>query len=254
MKILVIGAHPADPIDLAGGTILKHAGNDDNIFVCSVTDGIRSHVLVDDGIVGDHELVQMKRDELEDALEYLSSRANVRFLGQFDEPLVDPQGVIVRQIANMIREIKPDIVITHHPNEYAHWDHANCGIAVCRALKTAIKLPGDNKWGTPMVYFFATQFRPESARIGYIPQAPDLLIALSADDVMIKARAMTCFKSQGLDNMGLMIQRMNSMESEMGRADGLRYSEGFTFYYPLKKSLLLPNAAISFYTPDKGQI
>lgn len=232
MKIMVIGAHPADAIDLAGGAIARHHRNMvDDIMILSVTDGINSHTQ------GDYDINE-KRQELITAvscLQFKKSLIDVTFMGLQDEPLI-VNSACISDIIERIRNFKPDMLISHHPNEYAHWDHAEAGKMVCRALKGAIKRPGD-KWWVPDVYFFATQFRPEVARLGYNPLAPNVLIDIE-DVIHKKVEAMCCFKSQGHNDKSLMWDRMNSMENEMGRSDGLKYAEGFISYYPLKERKL----------------
>ena len=45
MRILFIGAHPADIVDLAGGTIANHVNAGDEVFTMAVTSGLYSHQL-----------------------------------------------------------------------------------------------------------------------------------------------------------------------------------------------------------------
>lgn len=253
MKILVIGAHPADPIDLAGGTIINHTRQGDQVTAVAVTDGFNSHIKDEwqskiKKEWHDNEEIRIKhpgfdtylrlckRNEFFDACSAVGSFCEM--LGYSDAPL--KSDALIDDIVGLIREHKPDILITHHPNEYSHFDHSECGKAVCIALKKAVQDRGNKHW-VPIVYFFAVQFRPETMRLGYLPQTPDILIDLNCEVIKEKAMAMNYFKSQGLGDLEAMMQRMNSMESEMGRADGLRYSEGFTLYYPLKRTLLLDN-------------
>jgi LmbE family N-acetylglucosaminyl deacetylase len=237
MRILCVGAHPADCYDLSGGTLYHHSKRGDEIVAMAVTDGIYSH-----GSDETSETYRMlKRKEFTKASEMLAV-TDVLFGGFMDEPLIVTKE-LVDDLTRVIRAYKPDVVITHHPNEYAHFDHASCGKAVCRALKASIKRPGEKHF-VPTVYFFGVQFRPENARVGYTPQPPDVLVDIS-DVVEEKIKMMRCFRSQGHDNVRMLRQRMDSFESEMGRADGLRYSEGFILYYPLKTRLLYSN-------PDVG--
>lgn len=257
MKIMVIGAHPADPIDLAGGTIINHINNGDEVIAVAITNGFNSHVK-DEWVnkkVPEWErkeknrqylgwktleqyLLENKRQEFADVCNFLNIKNEMFNIG--DAPL-QVSTTLISSIMCSIRNHKPDIVITHHPNEYAHFDHSACGKAVCMALKKAVQDRGSNKYWVPTVYFFGVQFRPEQARLGYVPQSPDVLVELKGNTVIKKIQAMKHFESQGLNDDKLLISRMNSMESEMGRADGLKYSEGFILYYPLKTNLLFTN-------------
>jgi LmbE family N-acetylglucosaminyl deacetylase len=246
---MVIGAHPADAIDLAGGTIYQHSQFGDDIVVVSLTRGMYSHSSIEILHRGDGGA--LKERELKAAASILGAK-EAFCRSYIDEPLVAMSHSTIILIAELIKDYKPSILITHHPNEYAHWDHAECGAVVCRALKTAIKYPSEDRYWVPMVYFFAVQFRPESARIGTIVQPPDVLIELSPDTIEKKIEALCCFESQGHCDSAKMRRRMDSFESEMGRADGLEYSEGFIFYYPLKRRRLMANPSIGFYHHTRG--
>ena len=246
MKILVIGAHPADGVDLAGGTAYLHACNKDEVTGMTLTDGIYSHYKYgkeEQFPITEVPVRALKLFEFEKAWNTLLAKDTIS-LGLRDEPLLMTQESILL-LVNHIRKIKPDMVITHHPNEYAHWDHATCGQMVCRALKAAMKLPGDKHW-VKTVYFFGVQFRPEVSRVGVVPQSPDVLVDIGGV-VLTKINALYCFESQGHNDMRMLWNRMNSFESEVGRADGLKYSEGFILYYPLKTRLLFTNEDMGFY-------
>ena len=172
------------------------------------------------------------------------------FMGLQDEPFIMNRECIISMV-EFIRAFQPQVLMTHHPNEYAHWDHAETGRMVCRALKGAIKRPGGEKWWVENVYFFGVHFRPESARVGVALQAPNILVDVT-DSLDKKLKAMCCYKSQGLDDEKAMMERFNSAEREVGRPDGLKYAEGFISYYPLKEKLL-PTSTINarFYHRKK---
>lgn len=259
MKILVIGAHPADPIDLAGGTLILHAKSGDEIVMATVTDGIWSHSGDMWFKFGEHttnsqredSILQTKRSEFSKAGKVIGVKSCESF-GRPDEPLV-MNASIVHSIASTVREHKPDIVITHHPHDYTHWDHRECGEIVCRALKAAIKLPSKNRHWVPALYFFSSHFRAEGARLGVPISPPDVLVDILKVKTL-KMKAMACLKSQyGEDCMGMLKKRMASYESEIGRADGLECSEGFILGIPLKRGLLPQNSNINFYQKKEGK-
>ena len=50
MKIFVIAAHPDDETFGCGGTLLKHAENNDQIYILFFTDGVSSRKLVENKI------------------------------------------------------------------------------------------------------------------------------------------------------------------------------------------------------------
>ena len=243
MKIMIIGAHPADGVDLAGGTVCLHSQKGDEVIGVALTSGIHSHTIDSMTDYKAGELREIKQLEFKNAWGVLGV-GETCLLGFRDEPLTATFAPIL-DIVELIRKHRPDMVITHHPNEYAHWDHSACGQMVCRALKSAVKLEGNKHW-VNTVYFFGVQFRPETIRIGALPQPPDVLVDIS-EVISSKVNAMLYFESQGHNDINAMWSRMNSFESEMGRADGLKYSEGFILYYPLKVKLLPKNEMGGFY-------
>jgi len=216
----------------------------DEVKVVSLTYGFKGHFNPEFDDLSDMEKYQIKEKEFLKASKIVGAECG-GICGFTDEPYIYNDIHIIAMVT-LIRSYQPDIVITHHPNEYAHWDHAKCGEMMCRALKASVKLKG-KKYYVPMVYFFGVAFRPESARMGIVPQPPDLLVNIEGLAIEKKVKAMCCFKSQGHDDEEKMWKRMDSFDSEMGRADGFRYSEGFIFNQPLKRNQLLFNEDKGFY-------
>ena len=247
MRILAIGAHPTDIIDLAGGALYKHFENGDKITACVATNGVFSHIKGATSMSRENakKYKRLKKEEFKKAGKIVGIK-NFEFLDLLDEPLVTNKAT-VEKIADIIRKHKPHTIISHHPNEYAHWDHAEMGKSVCRAIKSAIKYPSPDQHYVPNVYFYGVQFRPEMARIGFNPVPPTILVDIT-NVIQKKKDALFEFKLQGLDNVEMLQTRVDSFESETGRADGLKYSEAFISYYPLKTNLLPKSINTSFYT------
>ena len=117
-RFLVIGAHPDDCDLLAGGLALKMIPRGHEVLFLSVTDGGAGH----------HT---MSRDEL------IACRANElieagKVLGLTYETLGVPDGELTadltyrRMLTKRIREIAPDVILTHRTCDY-HPDHRACG-------------------------------------------------------------------------------------------------------------------------------
>ena len=127
LKILMICAHPGDAFDDSGGTLCHHAERGDDVTVVMVTHGARSHAALytdekrkspgerdeEKASKTVEEIEEIKANEIIAAAKELGI-TDVRFLHEEDDILLVNERTILK-VANMIREEKPDILITHHP-------------------------------------------------------------------------------------------------------------------------------------------
>ena len=113
-RILVIGAHPDDAEVKAGGTAIQWVRHGFEVTFVSVTDGSAGH-----HVMSAPELAARRKREAEAAAKVLGVRAMI--LGFPDGgllPTLEARDAIIR----LIRQIDPDLVLTHRPNDY-HPDH-----------------------------------------------------------------------------------------------------------------------------------
>ena len=127
LKILVIGAHPADAFDNAGGTCLHHTQKGDTVVAAIMTGGARLHdVVIADGLRKEKQIPQgdklknllkersgVKIGEVHEACAIMGIH-DVRFLG-YDDSILLVKEQIIKDIAFLIRDVRPDILITHYP-------------------------------------------------------------------------------------------------------------------------------------------
>lgn len=113
-KVLVIGAHPDDCELKAGGTARQWADHGFEVTFVSVTDGRAGH----HEMTAD-ELVVRRKEEARRAAESLGVKSIV--LDHHDGELL-PTLEARLDIIRLIRREKPDLVLTHRPNDY-HPDH-----------------------------------------------------------------------------------------------------------------------------------
>ena len=119
LSILNIGGHPADTILYAGGTMAKHVARGDRVCILTPTTGLSHHLTAIDEYKNNQEmpdmssLVQERKDELFEAAAELGV-TDVRFLGYPDE-IVTMDTQIVNDIADVIGEVRPNIIVTHWP-------------------------------------------------------------------------------------------------------------------------------------------
>lgn len=127
MKIMMVCAHPGDAFDDSGGTLCHHVERGDDVIVVILTHGARSHAAMftdekrkpegqrDEKLAAAtvEEIIQVKAKEITGAAEELGI-TDVRLLHEEDDVLLVKEETILK-VAQLIREEKPDILITHHP-------------------------------------------------------------------------------------------------------------------------------------------
>ena len=129
LRILSIGAHPADIFDQSGGAMAHHAARGDYVACVVLTHGARVH----DKVISDSMFHREQVPTGEELLNMMAERSDVKaeevrkacsilgfedvyFFGEDDAVLLMRDST-VRRLAAMLRQLKPDIVLTHFPRE-----------------------------------------------------------------------------------------------------------------------------------------
>ncbi|MBM3264508.1 MAG: PIG-L family deacetylase, partial [candidate division Zixibacteria bacterium] len=254
LHILSIGAHPADIFDQSGGTMAHHVAAGDRVSCIVMTHGARVH----DKVISDQmfhaeqvpeagtltalmqERSDVKAQEVRTACRHLGVE-EVYFMG-VDDAILLPDREVVRQLARMLRSLRPDVILTHFPEEGGGiWNpHAVAGQMVMLALGYAGSVdPGDRN--PPMhvmqIFYWGTGAAaiPRSvwdARGGYYN---DVFIDIT-DVVDKKLAALDALESQGYGGTYAR-KRIETSDGAFGGAGGVPYAEGFiklsaeTHYY-----------------------
>ena len=127
MRILVVGGHPADVFDHCGGTLLHHTRAGDSVTCLALTQGLRIHDEVvsevfrfgTEGYTKEEiericaERERIKLDEVKAACA-LFGVADVRSL-RYDDKLLLVTPELIDAVAKVIRDVKPELLITHYP-------------------------------------------------------------------------------------------------------------------------------------------
>jgi LmbE family N-acetylglucosaminyl deacetylase len=185
--LLVVLAHPDDESFSIGGTLAKYTAEGTRVVLVSATRGeagIRSLTLESAG--------EIRARELQQAAKTLGV-SDVCFLGYRDSELVLADPAAIRsQVANLIREIQPQVVITFGPEGISgHPDHITMHEAVTQAF--------DQAQPAACLYYIAPSeatlegcgVAPSSQKAGGPVAAIDV-----AEHLLTKVRAMQCHASQ----------------------------------------------------------
>lgn len=111
MKVLAIGCHPDDIEVSCAGTLVKCVKRGDTVITCHVANGDMGHA-----IIQPDELRAMRTLEAERA----GALAGIEVINLDIGDLL-PNGSDIAQrdkVAALIRDVKPDFMITHSPNDY----------------------------------------------------------------------------------------------------------------------------------------
>lgn len=120
LRILVIGAHPDDPEE-ACGTMAKYIALGHKVKLVSLTNGDAGHFSMGGGV-----LAQRRTKEAANAGKVIGAEYVV--LDNHDGELM-PTLEVRRQVIQIIREFKPDLVFTPRPDDY-HPDHRNTALVI----------------------------------------------------------------------------------------------------------------------------
>ena len=248
LRILSIGAHPADVFDQSGGTMAHHAARGDYVACVVLTHGARVH----DQVISDS---MFHRDQVptgDELLRLMAERSDVKaqevrkacgilgfqdvyFFGDDDAVLLMTESS-VRRLAAMIRQIKPNIVLTHFPRENDPFTnpHAIAGQIAMYAINYAASVdPADSNppHRVAQVFFFgdgAAGIRNHlwHAEGGYYN---DVFIDIT-DVIEKKLAAMDCLVSQGYGG-AYARKRIETSDGAFGQAGCVAYGEGFISLY-----------------------
>jgi len=139
LVLLAVFAHPDDEAFSIGGSLAKYAAEGKDVYLVTATRGEAGEIR-DPGLATKANLPQVREQELRCACEAYGIHPP-RFLDYLDGQLtIVNQGQAVGKLVRLIRELKPQVMITYGPDGiYGHYDH----IAVHRWATIAFDLAAD---------------------------------------------------------------------------------------------------------------
>src|SRR5688572_11649624 len=143
LRVLAVVAHPADAFDMIGGTLAGHVERGDQVTVaimnnmstlndCRLADEIRAgRARGEQGVLRQsaQEIVNTVREACR-----ILGFDDVRLL-EYPEEFLTESAALRGEVATLYQQLRPHIVITHHPMEEAGAsEHGICGrLAVAAA-------------------------------------------------------------------------------------------------------------------------
>ena len=244
LRLLSVGAHPADVFDQCGGTLAHHTGRGDYAACVVLTHGARVH----DAVISESMSHRDEIPESDELLTLMGERSDVKaaetkaackilgveelvFLGADDAVLMVTKE-IVQRLARVVRAQRPDVVLTHFPKEGDGLTnaHAVAGQITMHAISFAGSVdPGDRNppHRVAQVFFFgegAAHVRSGlwDSEGGYYN---DVFIN-TTDVIEKKLAALDCLVSQGYAG-AYARKRLETCDGAFGMASGNAYAEPF---------------------------
>ncbi|HET9692421.1 MAG TPA: PIG-L deacetylase family protein [Acidimicrobiales bacterium] len=216
MRTLVVTAHPDDVDFGAAGTVATWAAGGDEVVYCIVTDGDAGGF---DPTVPRSEIPGIRRAEQRAAAAALGVR-DVRFLG-FRDGWVEPSIDLRVAISRVIREVRPDRVVTQSPERSwerigaNHPDHLAVGEATLRAVYPDAR----NEFAFPDLL---GDLAPHTVAEVWCMQGPSPNVYLDVTNAFeAKLAALRAHVSQEVDRGGGLEARMRGWMGATALAGGL---------------------------------
>ena len=158
-NVLAVFAHPDDEGFGCGGTLAALVAEGHQVTLVCATNGDVGEIS-DPSLATPETLWQVRQGELRSAMD-VTGIEDVRFLNYRDSGMPGwednnhpgslfqaPEEEVVDQLESMIRELTPDLVITHDPTGgYGHPDH----MTICQRTQAAVERCRDDSG--PLLYY-----------------------------------------------------------------------------------------------------
>ena len=173
LRVLTAFAHPDDEGFSCGGTLAMLANLGAKITMVCVTNGDVGEIS-DPALATPQTLAHVRQEELRQAA-LVTGVTDVRFLGYRDSGMAgtednnhpnslyqSPPDQVVGRLVAIIREVRPDMIITHDPTGgYGHPDHVTTYSHVTQAFALAgdgaahppRPVSEDQPWTTRLLYY-----------------------------------------------------------------------------------------------------
>lgn len=218
MRVLAIGCHPDDLEIGCFGTLARCVQRGDTVTICHVANGCRGHVLIDPV-----SLREIRLEEAREAGQRIGAQVLTLDVPDLEVNSRDPEQI--KALTEVVRQAKPDLVITHSPQDYMQ-DHLEVQkLAFDASFSASIWNQQDRAAGvaaiTPLYYMDTL------AGVNFLPaEYVDI-----SDVIEVKLEALGCHHSQidwmrDHDKIDF-IDFVATCSKFRGLQCGVRYAEGF---------------------------
>lgn len=218
MNVLAVGCHPDDLEIACAGTLARYVKEGHKVFMCHVANGNMGHA-----IIQPKELREMRREEAKKAAEIIGAESISIDVGDLKVGSHDEDTLM--KIVEVIRYAKPDLIITHNPDDYMQ-DHMEVSKLVFNASFISSiphqRTEHDAYGDIVPIYYMDTM-----AGINFLPtEYVDI-----TETIELKLEALNCHQSQikwMLDHDHIdFLDFVRTVSKFRGLQCGALYAEGF---------------------------
>lgn len=233
-KMLVVSAHAADYVWRSGGTIAKYVEQGAEVTVIVLSFGIRgeSNGLWKKGGHTYDSIKEIRRNETQNAAKALGIKPENLECWDYPDYNIPMDEELEQRLIRKIREVQPDIILTHDKTDVLNPDHNRVNDLVwrCSILSNSDGVLTDGLATTTQMKLFG--FEPHQTEISnYVPT--QLIDITSVYDKKIEA--MNCFQGQS-HLIEYYTQRAFMRGNHARRLSGNKnyaYAESFAGFYPV---------------------
>jgi N-acetylglucosamine malate deacetylase 1 len=218
VRVLAVGAHPDDLEILCAGTLVRYVCEGHEVVMCNATFGDRGSF-----VHSSEEIARIRGEEARAAAALAGAEWCTLGLHDGEVNAADPEQR--RLVVELVRETRPDVVITHYPDDYMadHDEVSKLIVDMTFAATLPLLETGSPAHDVvPPVFFMDTL-----AGLGF---APTEFVDVS-DVIDVKASMLEAHDSQltwlrehdGVD----VVEDMRTLARLRGMQCGVAYAEGF---------------------------
>lgn len=219
MNVLAVGCHPDDLEIGCSGTLALFAKKGHNVFMCHVANGDKGHV-----VIMPEELGKIRTAEAEAGGAIVGAKKvyNINvpdlFVNSHDEKQVN-------DVVEVIRATRPDIIITHSPDDYMR-DHVETNLLVFNASFSS-SIPHYETKSEAYPTIAPIYYMDTLAGVGFLPEEYTDI----TDTIETKLKALDQHQSQlkwMKDHDGIdFLDFVRTVSKFRGLQSGVKYAEGF---------------------------
>jgi len=217
MRVLAVGAHPDDIEICCAGTLARYVQQGDEVVMCYATNGNQGHFHYTT-----EELAKIRHDEAQRSAKVLGAE----FIWMdLPDQLVEEDLKTRLAFIEMVRQARPDVVITHNPEDYI-MDHRRVARLVFES--TFVATVPHVETGSPAHTKLPAIFYMDSlAGIEFLPEEyVDISETMDIKKEMLSQHQSQVQWLKEHDNIDI-IEFMTTVARFRGLQAGVLYAEGF---------------------------